>query len=189
MARREVVRRGEGADAGRVGGEGPALGEKVGGGGGSRGERGGEGERIDVLGEVAVVKVSAAESGGSVSVVEVVSRAGGGAPAHWHTTFEETFYVLEGRLEVVVWGIGRTGGAEERRTVLGPGDSVMIPRGVVHSYTNVGEGPGRAVVVATPGGIEGMFREFERLAREGAGFEELREAGRRWGTELVPPGR
>jgi hypothetical protein len=39
------------------------------------------------------------------------------------------------------------------------GDTIHIPRGVVHAGGNVGEQPGRRVVAFTPAGIEGFFLE------------------------------
>jgi N-acetylneuraminate synthase len=46
-------------------------------------------------------------------------------PAHYHKKKDETFQVLTGQLEVMV---------DERRKVLEPGDSLWIPRGVLHSF-------------------------------------------------------
>jgi quercetin dioxygenase-like cupin family protein len=42
---------------------------------------------------------------------------------------------------------------------LGPGRTVHIPAGVVHSGRNVGDGTGRRLLVFSPAGMEEFFRE------------------------------
>lgn len=39
------------------------------------------------------------------------------------------------------------------------GTTLHIPAGVVHSGENVGDGPGRRLLVFTPAGMEHFFRE------------------------------
>lgn len=62
---------------------------------------------------------------------------GATAPAHSHPG-EEVIYVLEGTFEYRVAG---------RPVTVGPGGTLFIPAGVVHSATNVGTG--NAVELAT----------------------------------------
>jgi hypothetical protein len=45
-----------------------------------------------------IIKVSAAQTGGSFSLIEVRMRRGTGTPLHRHDLDEETFVVLEGSL-------------------------------------------------------------------------------------------
>ena len=54
--------------------------------------------------------------------------------AHYHTKIEETFYVLEGELNL------RCG---ERVVRAGPGASAFVPSGVAHSFGNRGTAPAR----------------------------------------------
>jgi hypothetical protein len=45
------------------------------------------------------------------------------------------------------------------RSRLEAGESIHIPRGVVHSGSNVGAGSGRRVVLFSPAGLERFFLE------------------------------
>jgi Cupin domain len=49
----------------------------------------------------------------------------------------------------------------------GPGELVFAPRGVPHTFANLGDAPARQLIVCTPAGFE---RYFARIAaeREGA---------------------
>jgi quercetin dioxygenase-like cupin family protein len=51
---------------------------------------------------------------------------------HAHSNQEQAFYILEGEMEVTV-------GDHTHR--IGPGDSVLLPRGVFHKHLNVGDKP------------------------------------------------
>lgn len=71
-------------------------------------------------------------------------------PAHRHHNEAETIHVLEGRFEMDIDG---------KRSILTPGQTVHIPRGVIHAGANVGDHTGRRVVLFNPAGIERFFRE------------------------------
>lgn len=42
----------------------------------------------------------------------------------------------------------------------GPGQAVFVPRGKEHTFRIVGGEPFRSIVIPTPGGFEGFFREM-----------------------------
>ena len=65
--------------------------------------------------------------------------------AHGHPTQEEVYLVLAGRFEV---RIGPPGEAEACEA--GPGTLFRAAPHVARGYENVGEGPGRVLVVAAP---------------------------------------
>ncbi|HJP31561.1 MAG TPA: cupin domain-containing protein [Candidatus Latescibacteria bacterium] len=60
---------------------------------------------------------------------EVGGESGDG---HAHSDQEQAFYLLEGEMEATV-------GEETYR--LGPGDCVLLPRGVLHKHRNIGGRP------------------------------------------------
>lgn len=114
-------------------------------------------ERL-VFGEVTVViKVSAEDSGGAMTVLEEVPPMVD-TPLHVHSREDELFYIVEG--EHIVQR-----GDEEFR--LGPGEAVFCPRGVPHSQRRVEPGVGRELVVFTPGGFEQFFRELAQADAAG----------------------
>jgi quercetin dioxygenase-like cupin family protein len=94
-----------------------------------------------------------------LTVQVTYAAAGGPPPAHYHPVQDERFEVLSGELHVRVDG--------EKR-VLAPGDSLDIPRGVVHQMWNPGDEPARAIWETTPGGRTlDWFRTIDALHREG----------------------
>ena len=60
---------------------------------------------------------------------EVGGVSGGG---HTHSNLEQSYYILEGAMEVTVG---------EETCQVGPGDSVFLPRGVFHKHRNIGDKP------------------------------------------------
>jgi quercetin dioxygenase-like cupin family protein len=96
--------------------------------------------------------VEAEQSNGSVTVSRCDVKHGGGMPvAHSHDAFEETLYGLEGHTTFTIDG---------EQVDLGPGDTVCIKRGAVHSFW-ANDGDVSFLAVVTPGlfGPE-SFREF-----------------------------
>lgn len=111
------------------------------------------GEHIRLGGDPLDCKLSAADTGGSLSVFEF----GGGWPRHLHRDQDEWVYVVEGRFEFEVGG---------KRFRLGAGESVFIPRKTAHGWADVGE-PGKAINVFQPAGsMEEFFREVDRVQKE-----------------------
>jgi mannose-6-phosphate isomerase-like protein (cupin superfamily) len=71
------------------------------------------------------------EPDSTAPAVEFNSVLEPGAPGpepHVHTKQKETFYVVSGTM------IARVKGQEEK--ILGPGETIVVPVGVVHSFTN-----------------------------------------------------
>jgi mannose-6-phosphate isomerase-like protein (cupin superfamily) len=81
-------------------------------------------------GEKIIFIKSGIETGGAYSLREFHLKPGGAVPrAHIHRDYDETFKVIQGRLTVIC------NGSEH---VLGPGDSLTIPRGTAHQPVNQG---------------------------------------------------
>jgi quercetin dioxygenase-like cupin family protein len=104
------------------------------------------------------VHLRSEESGGEVSVIETTPGPGAGPPLHHHD-FDEAFYVLAGEL---------TFRLRDEYVRAGPGDLVFAPRGVPHTFANLGDTPARQLIVCTPAGFE---RHFARMAAERDGKE------------------
>jgi quercetin dioxygenase-like cupin family protein len=85
--------------------------------------------------------------------------AGWSLPPHRHANEAETIHVLEGEFEMTVDGT---------RSRLSAGESIHVPRGVVHASANVGERPGRRVVLFSPAGMERFFIEVGAADEGGA---------------------
>jgi mannose-6-phosphate isomerase-like protein (cupin superfamily) len=97
-------------------------------------------------------KVGTADTDGRLFVVEHTHLLHGGPPLHMHPHQEEWFYVMEGE---VAFQVG------EQRVKLGPGESVLGPRGVPHTFAAVSPTPGRLLIAFSPAGqMERFFREI-----------------------------
>lgn len=92
----------------------------------------------------------AAPDGSGLFVIEITHHARGGPARHLHRDQEEWFYVLEGAFAFEVDAVS---------TTHGPGDSLLVPRGVPHVWAFVGDGRGRLLITFTPAGsMEAFFR-------------------------------
>ncbi len=87
----------------------------------------------------------------AVAILEVESNGQQGPPLHVHTAEEESFYVLEGELEIT-----RDGAT----TTATKGDLIHFPRGTPHSFRNIAAGGSRILVVLTPGHFAQLFHQI-----------------------------
>ncbi len=121
----------------------------------------GEGNLMHVMGEQITCKVAGEDSDGTYSIIEEVSPPGGGPPPHVHHETDEILYVLEGEYEIK---LGRCGG---ERMIAKPGTLATLPKGLPHAVRNIGDLPGRVLVIMRPGKLEYFYREMD--ARKEAG--------------------
>lgn len=100
--------------------------------------------------------VASAESGGNLSLGEVVLRPGDEPPLHIHAREDETWYVLEG---AILFQRGM------ERIVCGAGESILLPRGVPHGFA-VQTASARILHLYTPAGVEKAFRALSSAGSE-----------------------
>jgi len=129
--------------------------------------RGGRASALFVATDKVEILVSAAQSRGTLGLVEVEVMPGSGPPLHIHEREDETFHVLSG--EITLW-------CGNARLLLRAGESGFGPRGTPHRYENRGTEPARMLVAITPGGFEGYFRETGFPALPGMTPPEMTEA-------------
>jgi quercetin dioxygenase-like cupin family protein len=120
-------------------------------------------------------KVLPSETSGGLFILEHDKMVKGGPPLHYHLNQEEWFYVIEGE---VLFQVGDT------RKRLGPGDSILGPRRVPHTFSCVGNSPGRMLIAFNPAG---KMEEFLRAT--GIPNPPVQDAAffRRYEMELVGP--
>jgi mannose-6-phosphate isomerase-like protein (cupin superfamily) len=114
-------------------------------------------ERLEFGGITIVIRVSAEDSGGTMTALEEVEPMSD-TPLHVHANEDELFYIVEGEHVITL-------GDDEHR--LGPGDAIFAPRGIPHAQRRVEPGVGRELVVLTPGGFEQFFRDLAEAERNG----------------------
>lgn len=98
--------------------------------------------------------LTASDTGGAFSLFDIACAPGAFVPPHVHANEDEIFYVLEGRFSLQVG---------EQVIVAGPGACLHGKKGVTHSPKNIGDTPGRALVLATPGGFERFFDALNEM--------------------------
>jgi quercetin dioxygenase-like cupin family protein len=98
------------------------------------------------------------QTNGVFSVTQTNPPPGAGPRLHSHD-FDEAFYVLEGTLTFQV---------RDELFQVGPGELAFAPRGVPHTFANLGGAPARQLIVCAPAGFE---RYFARMAAEREGTD------------------
>jgi quercetin dioxygenase-like cupin family protein len=135
------------------------------------------------VGELTVrFHVDPQQSGGSVSVFEAGVPVNARMPApHSHDSFDETVFGLDGVTTFTVGG---------ERVDLKPGESVFIPRGVIHGFTNEGDVDSRMLCAISPGLLgPAYFEEVAAVLAVGGppDIAKIGEVMRRHGLTPVPP--
>ena len=114
----------------------------------------GGGEARWWFGSLAVIKATAADTGGQMTIVEITEAPGAEAPLHVHHREDEGFWVLEGDVTFEVGDMTIEAQA---------GDYAFGPRDIPHRYT-VGDTGCRMLFICTPGGFEKLVTEMSEPA-------------------------
>jgi mannose-6-phosphate isomerase-like protein (cupin superfamily) len=124
-----------------------------------------------VSGERIVIRTTAAETGGELLRWELNLAPGGRVPsAHAHPEQEERFTVIDGRLDFRLAG---------RPVSAGPGQTVAVPPGTVHSFANTGPVSARALVETRPA------LDMQALLETAAAMAQEQQAAARRGPRLL----
>jgi quercetin dioxygenase-like cupin family protein len=139
----------------------------------------GQGRAISLPKFRIAIKVDSSVASGA-SVFELHVDPGFDVGAHRHAAAEETFYVLEGELDLRV---------DELVTRGRPGSLMFVPRGAVHQFLNASPGGAKVLLAVSPSGHERYFEELADILAKGAPPDQdaiaaLRE---RFETEQVTP--
>lgn len=97
--------------------------------------------------------VDASVGAGAVDLhVNRLDAGSGPGPYHRHDRVENVYFVLDGRVRVVLDGVAHD---------LDPGDAAFIPRGIPHSASNIGEGDALLVEVYAPADVDFIEQPHE----------------------------
>jgi mannose-6-phosphate isomerase-like protein (cupin superfamily) len=115
----------------------------------------GEGERLELGPSMLTVKAGADDGMGSLAVTDSTVAPGFPGPVlHHHERMVDSFYVLEGSIEITL--------GDERLTA-GPCTYAAVPPGTAHTFGNPGPDPARVLNVMGPAGLERYLRELAQL--------------------------
>jgi quercetin dioxygenase-like cupin family protein len=146
----------------------------------------GAGRGVHLTGDTYTFKATGAETRGAFALFESLVPPGSGPPPHIHHREDEAFYLLEGELEFQ---------EGERVLLVSAGAFLLIPKGTVHRFKNVGSRPARMLTIFTPAGVEGLFFEAGRPVTEGSApsppdqeeIARLQATIGKYHLEIVPP--
>lgn len=118
----------------------------------------GEGKVLNTpTGDVVTVKADTSRTNASMTILEFLIAPGSGPPLHTHLREDELWYVVEGEFRFKAGGVMLYAAA---------GGMAFGPRNLPHAFQNIGDGPGRLLVVTTPSGLERFFEQFADVAPE-----------------------
>lgn len=121
-------------------------------------------------------------TGGSLDMFEMAVQPDARVPVpHYHESWDETIYGLAGTL---LWRV------DNREVSLEPGQTLFIPRGVVHGFRNSGQERAKCLCVLSPGVLgPAYFRAMSALlAADQPDLAKMKETMLRHGLVPVPPG-
>jgi quercetin dioxygenase-like cupin family protein len=135
-------------------------------------------EELDFLGSRCRILATSETTDGAYGLVDMIEVAAGDMPPlHVHHTHDEGFLLLEGRLSLFL---------PNREIAVRPGEFVLAPRGIPHTY-QVGDSAARWLVLSTPAGFEGFVAAVAEL--DPVTPEALTATGAVCGIEILgPPG-
>ncbi len=118
----------------------------------------GGGDELNIAGNLVLHRAKSTETDGVFSAVELVSEPGTGVSLHVHDNEDELVYVVEGEIDVTL-------GDQSMKATKGV--MALLPRGIPHGFTNVGNTPSRVLDVILPGNFDNYFVEMHNLYSNG----------------------
>jgi mannose-6-phosphate isomerase-like protein (cupin superfamily) len=127
-------------------------------------------------GETITVLLTGEQTGGQFALLHGEFGPGDGAPLHLHHREDETFYILEGALDMQV---GQT-----KETAIA-GATVFRPREIPHDFFNNSDRPATAVALVAPAGFENYFADFYGLLAQGEpDMQAVLSVAQKYGMEI-----
>lgn len=102
---------------------------------------------LSVVGDTYTILLSGDDTGGRFALIDMYVPPGGGPPLHRHD-YEETFIVLDGRLELTFRGTIQSADA---------GTTINVPANAPHRFHNSSDAPARLLCITAPPGQDEFF--------------------------------
>ncbi|KRA81199.1 cupin domain-containing protein [Altererythrobacter sp. Root672] len=138
-----------------------------------------EGEAFRFLALKMFLEASSEDTNGATAVLRIFVPPGEGAAPHVHSREDEVFTIVRGHYRF------RHGDEEVDAPA---GTALFMPKGIPHTFRNIGTEPGEHVLTLIPGGLEKMFREASdaglQMPRDRERYTEL---AARYGVRTLPP--
>ena len=147
------------------------------------------GKILSIVGDTYRILAGGAETNGAFAVIDMLIPPGGGPGPHEHAQIEESFYVIDGEIEVK---------SEFGEYTATKGSFVNIPKGgVVHSFKNKTDKIAHLLCLVVPSGLEAFFEEIGQPAGYGEflppppmdaeSVKKLQAIAEKHGQKVYPP--
>lgn len=147
------------------------------------------GKIVSVVGDTYRILVGGAETNGAFAAIDMLIPPGGGPGPHEHAQIEESFYVIDGEIEVK---------SEFGEYTATKGSFVNIPKGgVVHGFKNNTDKIAHLLCVVVPSGLETFFEEIGKPVDYGEflppppmdpeSAKKLQSIAEKYGQKVYPP--
>ncbi len=148
-----------------------------------------EGANLSVVGDTYRIVITGKQTEGAYAVIDMLVPLGGGPGPHSHPGFQESFYVLEGEIEVK---------SEKETYTAKTGSFINIPvGGIIHGFKNKSESTAHLLCIVVPSGLEDFFEEIGVPVARGAflppphmdpeAAEKLQKIAEKYGQSVFPP--
>jgi quercetin dioxygenase-like cupin family protein len=148
-----------------------------------------KGQLLSVAGGVYRIIISGKETGGAYAAIEMLVPAGSGPNPHAHPDIQESFYVLEGEIEVKT---------EAHTYTARKGAFINIPfGGLVHCFKNKTGGLAKLLCTVVPSGLEEFFMAVGKPidsitflpppVMDTEGMKRVKSIAEKYGQILYPP--
>jgi len=147
------------------------------------------GESISMVGDTYRVLITGHQTNGEFATIDMLIPPGGGPGPHAHPDIYESFYVIDGEIEVK---------SEAGAYTAKKGAFIVIPKGgIVHSFKNESDKLAHVLCTVVPSGLEEMFLELG--TRVGANtflppphldpdtLKKFQATAEKYGQQLFPP--
>jgi quercetin dioxygenase-like cupin family protein len=118
-----------------------------------------DGENLSVVGDTYRILVSGKETNGAFATIDMLIPPGGGPGPHAHPAIEESFYIIDGEIEVQ---------SESGTYTATQGSFINIPKGgVIHGFKNKTDKTAHLFCTVIPAGLETFFEEIGKPVKYG----------------------
>ncbi|HWJ27520.1 MAG TPA: cupin domain-containing protein [Flavisolibacter sp.] len=115
-------------------------------------------ETLSVIGHTITIRVGGEQTEGAYSVFELSVPPSVGTGLHIDKDWDEYWHVIEGRFAFTL---------NETQKELDAGGFAYGPKGIPHSFRNVGESIGKLLMITTPSGLEKFFKNVHYASLNG----------------------
>lgn len=148
-----------------------------------------DGQNLSVVGDTYRILITGKETGGAFAAIDMLIPPNGGPGPHSHAGFQESFYVLDGEIEVK---------SEVGTYTAKKGAFVSIPKGgMVHCFKNKTDQVAHLLCLVVPSGLEAFFMEIGRPVAIGSflppppmdaeAMKKILPIVEKYGQKLFPP--